>query len=71
VLQPSETDLAFTLPLADLLERGCDFRDLYFQTPRGGRWERVYTYRHGRHLVWGATARMLHALTCIVRGEQS
>ena len=44
------------VPLASLLDEDCfSEREIF----RGGRNEGVYAYQYGKHIIWGATARIL------------
>ncbi len=54
----SEVEIAelIEVPLAFLLEEDCfSEREIF----RGGQKEVVYAYQYGRHIIWGATARIL------------
>jgi hypothetical protein len=54
----SEVEIAelIEVPLSSLLEKEC-FTER--EIVRGGRQEIVYSYQHGDHVIWGATARIL------------
>jgi len=54
----SEVEIAelIEVPLASLLEEDCfSEREIF----RGGQKEVVYAYQYGKHIIWGATARIL------------
>jgi len=54
----SEVEIAelIEVPLASLLEEDCfSEREIF----RGGQNEIVYAYQYGKHIIWGATARIL------------
>jgi 8-oxo-dGTP pyrophosphatase MutT (NUDIX family) len=54
----SEVEIAelIEVPLASLLEEDCfSEREIF----RGGQREIVYAYQYGKHIIWGATARIL------------
>jgi 8-oxo-dGTP pyrophosphatase MutT (NUDIX family) len=54
----SEVEIAelIEVPLASLLEEDCfSEREIF----RGGQKEIVYAYQYGKHIIWGATARIL------------
>jgi 8-oxo-dGTP pyrophosphatase MutT (NUDIX family) len=54
----SEVEIAelIEVPLASLLDEDCfSEREIF----RGGRNEGVYAYQYGKHIIWGATARIL------------
>ena len=54
----SEAEIAelIEVPLASLLDEDCfSEREIF----RGGRNEGVYAYQYGKHIIWGATARIL------------
>jgi 8-oxo-dGTP pyrophosphatase MutT (NUDIX family) len=54
----SEVEIAelIEVPLASLLEEDCfSEREIF----RGGQKEAVYAYQYGKHIIWGATARIL------------
>jgi 8-oxo-dGTP pyrophosphatase MutT (NUDIX family) len=75
VADPSEVDRAFTVSLAELLSDGAFIEE---------RWRRadarpgadadgyfpIYIYRVPGDLVWGATARVLTELLCVVTGVE-
>jgi 8-oxo-dGTP pyrophosphatase MutT (NUDIX family) len=75
VTDPGEVDRAFTVPLADLLADGTYLEE---------RWRRelarpgadadgyfpIYFYRVPGDLIWGATARVVTELLCIVTGVE-
>jgi len=54
----SEAEIAelIEVPVASLLDEDCYSETEIF---RGGRNEAVYAYRYGKHIIWGATARIL------------
>jgi 8-oxo-dGTP pyrophosphatase MutT (NUDIX family) len=54
----SEVEIAelIEVPLASLLEEDCfSEREIF----RGGQREIVFAYQYGKHIIWGATARIL------------
>lgn len=54
----SEVEIAelIEVPLASLLKKDCfSEREIF----RGGEREIVYAYEYGKHIIWGATARIL------------
>jgi len=54
----SEAEIAelIEVPLSFLLDENCfSEREIF----RGGRNEVVYSYQYGKHIIWGATARIL------------
>jgi 8-oxo-dGTP pyrophosphatase MutT (NUDIX family) len=54
----SEVEIAelIEVPLASLLKKDCfSEREIF----RGGEREIVYAYQYGKHIIWGATARIL------------
>ncbi len=54
----SEVEIAelIEVPLASLLKKDCfNEREIF----RGGEREIVYAYQYGKHIIWGATARIL------------
>jgi len=73
VTDPAEVDRAFTVPLAELLAEGAFLEE---------RWRRdrarpgadadgyfpIYFYRVPGDLIWGATARVVTELLCVVTG---
>jgi 8-oxo-dGTP pyrophosphatase MutT (NUDIX family) len=75
VTDPAEVDRAFTVPLADLLADGTFLEE---------RWRRerarpgadadgyfpIYFYRVPGDLIWGATARVVTELLCVVTGVE-
>lgn len=75
VTDPAEVDRAFTVPLAELLAEGTFLEE---------RWRRelarpgsdadgyfpIYFYRVPGDLVWGATARVVTELLCVVTGVE-
>jgi len=75
VTDPSEVDRAFTVSLADLLDDGAFLEE---------RWRRelarpgadadgffpIYFFRVPGDLIWGATARVLTELLCVVTGVE-
>jgi 8-oxo-dGTP pyrophosphatase MutT (NUDIX family) len=55
----SEVEIAelIEVPLAPLLKKDCfSEREIF----RGGEREIVYAYQYGKHIIWGATARILN-----------
>ncbi len=54
----SEAEIAelIEVPVASLLDEDCYSETEIF---RGGRNEAVYAYQYGKHIIWGATARIL------------
>ena len=55
-LSPIEIAELIEVPLSSLLEEECfDEREII----RGGQKEIVYAYQYGKHIIWGATARIL------------
>ena len=75
VTDPAEVDRAFTVPLAELLAEGAFLEE---------RWRRdrlrpgadadgyfpIYFYRVPGDLIWGATARVVTELLCVVTGVE-
>ena len=75
VTDPAEVDRAFTVPLAELLDDGTFLEE---------RWRReqlrpgadsdgyfpIYFYRVPGDLIWGATARVVTELLCVVTGVE-
>ena len=55
-LSAIEIDELIEVPLASLLDENCfGEREIF----RGGRQEAVPAYQYGKHIIWGATARIL------------
>ncbi|HXC19765.1 MAG TPA: CoA pyrophosphatase [Acidimicrobiales bacterium] len=75
VTDPAEVDRAFTVPLADLLADGSFLEERWRrQLPRPGAdadgYFPIYFYRVPGDLIWGATARVVTELLCIVTGVE-
>ena len=56
VLNRREVEKIITAPLAHLLDAGNGGEE---EVIRGGKAYRGHVYRYGRHVIWGATARIL------------
>jgi 8-oxo-dGTP pyrophosphatase MutT (NUDIX family) len=68
-LRPAREEIAEVIraPLGFFLDR----RNLRTESrERAGRRELVYFYDYGPHMVWGATARILHRFASILVGER-
>jgi 8-oxo-dGTP pyrophosphatase MutT (NUDIX family) len=62
----SEVEIAELIeaPLASLLKKDCfSEREIF----RGGEREIVYAYQYGKHIIWGATARILKQFLDLIR----
>src|ERR1700722_5914571 len=75
VTDPAEVDRAFTVSLADLLMEGTFLEERWRRaTPRPGADEDgyfpIYFYRVPGDLIWGATARVVTELLCVVTGVE-
>jgi 8-oxo-dGTP pyrophosphatase MutT (NUDIX family) len=73
VTDPAEVDRAFTVSLTDLLMEGTFLEERWRRaTPRPGADEDgyfpIYFYRVPGDLIWGATARVVTELLCVVTG---
>jgi 8-oxo-dGTP pyrophosphatase MutT (NUDIX family) len=73
VTDPAEVDRAFTVPLADLLADGTFLEERWRrEQPRPGAdadgYFPIYFYRVPGDLIWGATARVVTELLCVVTG---
>ena len=73
VTDPAEVDRAFTVSLTDLLTDGTFLEERWRRaTPRPGTDEDgyfpIYFYRVPGDLIWGATARVVTELLCVVTG---
>jgi 8-oxo-dGTP pyrophosphatase MutT (NUDIX family) len=73
VSDPAEVERAFTVPLADLLADGAFLEERWRrEQPRPGAdadgYFPIYFYRVPGDLIWGATARVLTELLCVVTG---
>src|SRR5688572_14546992 len=65
---PAEVAEVIDLPLALLLDPAtCEEEDWDFQ----GATRRVSFYRYGEHKIWGATARILHQIVCLLDPAQA
>lgn len=68
-LRPAQEEIAEIIPAP--LGFFLDPRNLRTEPrEREGRRELVYFYDYGPHVVWGATARILHRFTSILLGER-
>jgi hypothetical protein len=66
----SEAEIAelIEVPLASLLNEDCfGEREII----RGGQNEVVYSYQHGKHIIWGATARILKQFLELIASQSS
>jgi hypothetical protein len=66
----SEAEIAelIEVPLASLLNEDCfGEREII----RGGQNEVVYSYQHGEHIIWGATARILKQFLELIASQSS
>jgi 8-oxo-dGTP pyrophosphatase MutT (NUDIX family) len=66
----SEVEIAelIEVPLASLLDEDCfSEREIF----RGGRNEVVYTYQYEKHIIWGATARILKQFLDLISSQRS
>ena len=75
VADPGEVDRAFTVPLADLLAEGTFLEERWpRELARPGAdpdgYFSIYFYRVPGDLIWGATARVLTELLCVVTGVE-
>jgi len=75
VTDPSEVDRAFTVSLAELLADGTFLeerwrRQLAQRTSGPDGYFPIYFYRVPGDLIWGATARVLTELLCVVTGVE-
>ncbi len=73
VTDPAEVDRAFTVPLAELLAEGAFLEERWRRDqPRPGAdadgYFPIYFYRVPGDLIWGATARVVTELLCVVTG---
>ena len=73
VIDPREVDRAFSVTLADLMREGAFVeerwrRDLMLPGADAEGYFSIYFYRVPGDVVWGATARVLTELLCIVAG---
>jgi 8-oxo-dGTP pyrophosphatase MutT (NUDIX family) len=67
VANPDEVDCVLVVPLSDLVAPGRYWQE---EWDRGeGRGWRMHFFSLGEDVIWGATARMLHALFCCLNGE--
>ncbi len=65
----SEVEIAelIEVPLASLLEEDCfSEREIF----RGGQKEVVYAYQYGKHIIWGATARILNQFLDLITSSR-
>jgi len=75
VTDPAEVDRAFTVPLTELLADGTFLEERWrrnaspFPTDDDGYFP-IYLYRLAEDLLWGATARVVTELLCIVTGVE-
>jgi 8-oxo-dGTP pyrophosphatase MutT (NUDIX family) len=75
VIDPGEVDRAFTVSMRDLLADGAFLEERW---RRPSEWPRVdangyfpiYFYRVPGDIIWGATARVLTELLCVVTGVE-
>jgi 8-oxo-dGTP pyrophosphatase MutT (NUDIX family) len=66
----SEVEIAelIEVPLASLLDEDCfSEREIF----RGGRNEVVYAYQYEKHIIWGATARILKQFLDLIMSSRS
>lgn len=75
VTDPAEVDRAFTVSLASLLADGAFLEERWQRAPSPLRTDAegyfpIYLFRVPGDLVWGATARVLTELLCVVTGVQ-
>jgi 8-oxo-dGTP pyrophosphatase MutT (NUDIX family) len=66
----SEVEIAelIEVPLASLLKKDCfNEREIF----RGGEREIVYAYQYGKHIIWGATARILKQFLDLILSPRS
>ena len=66
----SEVEIAelIEVPLASLLEEDCfSEREIF----RGGQKEVVYAYQYGKHIIWGATGRILKQFLDLITSQSS
>jgi 8-oxo-dGTP pyrophosphatase MutT (NUDIX family) len=75
VTDPAEVDRAFTVSLTELLMEGTFLEERWRRaTPRPGADEDgyfpIYFYRVPGDLIWGATARVVTELLCVVTGVE-
>ncbi|MGA2466325.1 MAG: CoA pyrophosphatase [Thermodesulfobacteriota bacterium] len=66
----SEVEIAelIEVPLASLLDEDCfSEREIF----RGGRNEVVYAYQYEKHIIWGATARILKQFLDLITSSRS
>src|ERR1700688_271886 len=75
VTDPAEVDRAFTVSLADLLAEGTFLeerwrRDLARPGADADGYFPIYFYRVPGDLIWGATARVVTELLCVVTGVE-
>jgi 8-oxo-dGTP pyrophosphatase MutT (NUDIX family) len=73
VTDPGEVERAFTVPLAELLADGAFLEERWRrERPRPGAdadgYFPIYFYRVPGDLIWGATARVVTELLCVVTG---
>jgi 8-oxo-dGTP pyrophosphatase MutT (NUDIX family) len=66
VVNPIEIEEIIELSLQLFLERDCFERR---RVPLGKGERLIYSYRHGRHLIWGATAKILKQFVDLIRGN--
>jgi 8-oxo-dGTP pyrophosphatase MutT (NUDIX family) len=66
----SEVEIAelIEVPLSFLLDDNCYSEKEIF---RGGQKEVVYTYQYGKHIIWGATARILKQFLDLITSPRS
>lgn len=56
------------VPLSSLLDRNCfSEREIF----RGGQKEIVYAYQYGKHMIWGATARILKQFLDLITSSKN
>jgi len=75
VTDPAEVDRAFTVPLHELLAEGTFLEERWRREPeRPGAdvdgYFPIYFYRVPGDLIWGATARVVTELLCVVTGVE-
>jgi len=68
--KPSPIEIAelIEVPLSFLLDENCFSESEIF---RGGRNEIVYNYQYGRHIIWGATAKILKQFLDLISSSRN
>jgi 8-oxo-dGTP pyrophosphatase MutT (NUDIX family) len=62
---PGEVEVIFTLPLAVIMDPDAPRRET---REDGGRRREYWVWPHAEHIIWGATAAILHDLASVLRG---